>query len=92
MEYPQHLLRKRKRAGRPLELDLRMVVNIILYVLRTGYAWAYLPSEYPNFNSLYYNYRRWSADGTWEHVNSMLRVYVRHKAKRGLPECSLVAS
>jgi putative transposase len=79
----KHLLkRKGKRAGRPRELDMRQVVNAIFYVLRTGCAWGYLPKEYPNFNSVYYHYRRWSADGTWERVNSVLSGYVRHKAKR----------
>lgn len=89
----KHLLGRRKKVGRPLELDMRIVVNAILYVLRTGCAWAYLPSEYPNFNSVYYHYRRWSADGTWERVNGLLSVYVRHKVKReAYPSAAIVDS
>jgi putative transposase len=68
--------------GRRMSLDLRAVMNAILYVLRTGCAWRYLPSEYPNFNSVYYHYHKWSWDGTWEQVNSALRERVRRKAGR----------
>ena len=39
--------------GRPMRLDLRAVINAILYVLRTGCAWRYLPKDYPNYNSVY---------------------------------------
>jgi transposase len=31
--------------GRPMRLDLRMVINAMLPGLRTGCAWRYLPSE-----------------------------------------------
>jgi transposase len=38
---------ERKGAGRPLKLDLRMVLNAILYVVVTGCQWRNLPREYP---------------------------------------------
>ncbi len=31
--------------GRPMRLDLRAIINAILYVLRTGCAWRYLPKD-----------------------------------------------
>ena len=40
------------KRGRPTTIDRRSLVNAILYVLRTGCQWAYLPCEYPNFNSV----------------------------------------
>ena len=55
---------KQKGAGRPVELDMRQVMNAIFYVLRTGCQWAYLPERYPNHNSVYYHYRKWCTDGT----------------------------
>ena len=66
----------------PVTLDLRLVMNAILYVLRTGCQWAYLPREYPNFNSVYYHFRKWSWDGTWEQINTVLREQVRVEAGR----------
>jgi putative transposase len=57
------------QRGRPLELDLRQTMNAILYVLVTGCQWRNLPKEYPNPNSVYYHYRKWCLDGTWERIN-----------------------
>ena len=68
--------------GRPMRLDLRAVINAILYVLRTGCAWRYLPKEYPNYNSVYYHYQKWCWDGTWEQVNTAVREQVRQAAGR----------
>ncbi len=68
--------------GRPMRLDLRMVMNAILYVLRTGCQWRYLPKDYPNYNSVYYHFRKWNWDGTWEAVNTALRERVRQEAGR----------
>ncbi len=75
-------LLKRDGPGRPMTLDLRAVVNAILYVLRTGCQWAYLPHEYPNYNSVYYHFHKWSWDETWEAVNTALREQVRQAAGR----------
>src|SRR5947208_15620532 len=68
--------------GRRMRLDLRAVVNAILYLLRTGCQWRYLSTEYPNYNSVYYHYHKWCWDGTWETVNSALRERVRQEAGR----------
>ena len=68
--------------GRPMRLELRAVINAILYVLRTGCQWRYLPKEYPNYNSVYYHYHKWCWDGTWEEVNTALRERVRQEAGR----------
>ncbi len=50
--------------GRPMRLDLRAILNAILYVLRTGCARRYQPKEYPNYHSVYYHSHKWSGDGT----------------------------
>lgn len=68
--------------GRPLHLELRAIINAILYVLRTGCAWRYLPTDYPNPNSVYYHYHKWCRNGTWERVNTTLREQVRQEAGR----------
>jgi putative transposase len=70
------------RWGRPRQLAMRRVVNAILYLLKTGCQWAMLPKEYPNYNSVYYHFRRWSQEGVWEHINTVLREQVREQAGR----------
>lgn len=69
-------------CGRPIEIDLRSAVNGMFYVARTGCQWDNLPHEYPNHNSVYYHYRKWCRDGTWERINGLLRRQVRQAAGR----------
>ena len=71
------LLPARKAIGRPPRVARREVLNAILYVLRTGCQWRYLPQEFPNWNTVYWYFARWQEDGTWEHVNDALRRKVR---------------
>jgi putative transposase len=61
---------------------MRRVVNAILYLLVTGCQWAMLPKDYPNSNSVYHHFRRWSWDGVWEQINTVLREQVRTEAGR----------
>ena len=65
-----------------MELEVREVVDAILYVLRTGCQWANLPNDYPNANSVYYHYRKWCLDGTWRRVNRALRQQEREERDR----------
>ena len=41
------------RRGRPRAWPLRLLVNALFYVLRTGCAWRYLPREYPPWQTTY---------------------------------------
>jgi putative transposase len=64
---------ERKGRGRPIELNMREVLNAILYVVRTGCQWENLPKDFPNHNSVYYHYRKRCLDGTWQQINTTLR-------------------
>lgn len=68
--------------GRPLELDLRQIINAIWYVVRTGCQWRALPKEYPNWSSVYYHFRKWCKDGTWRRINTALRKMERKRLGR----------
>jgi putative transposase len=61
---------------------MRRVVDAIFYILRTGCQWENLPNEYPNYNSVYYHFRKWSCDGTWRRVNEALRHQERQRQAR----------
>lgn len=65
-----------------MELDLCEVVNAIFYVIRTGCQWENLPNDFPNYNSVFYHYRKWTLDGTWERVNTILRRRERERQGR----------
>lgn len=68
--------------GRPRELDMRRVVDGIFYADKTGCQWELLPKDYPNHNSVYYYFARWSDEGVWEAINTALREQVRVEAGR----------
>jgi putative transposase len=53
------LLPSPARRGRPRRSVLRLLVNALSYVLRTGCAWRYLPREYPPWQTVSATVRRW---------------------------------
>ena len=70
--------------GRPLQHDLRVLTNAILYVLRTGCQWRMLPQDFPPWSTVYHHFRKWRDSGTWEAVTQTLRQQVR-SARSGRP-------
>ena len=68
--------------GRKMVLDLREVLNAIFYVVRTGCQWRALPGDFPNWNSVYYHFRKWVKDGTWRAIHAALCKLARQKNGR----------
>ncbi len=54
----------RPRSGRPNK-DRRLVVEAILWRLRTGAPWRDLPAEFGPWRTAYSRLRRWQAAGVW---------------------------
>ncbi len=69
-------------TGRPRQLDMRCVLNALLYLVVGGVQWRMLPREYPAWQSVYYYFRQWRTDGTWQRIHHRLRKYVRRAAGR----------
>lgn len=63
--------------GRKRTVNLREVVNAIFYRTRTGCQWRMLPKEFPDWRHVWYYYKKWTSDGTWERLNDLLRRLVR---------------
>ena len=76
--------------GRPLELDLRQVVNAIFYLGRTGCQWENLPKDYPNHHSVYYHYSKWRDNGTWRRINEALRHRERSRQDRKVEPSAII--
>lgn len=55
------------RRGRPFGDD-RKVVEGIIYRFRCGIAWRDLPAEFGPWQTVWKRHRRYSGDGTWDHV------------------------
>lgn len=73
---------RQQGAGRPVEIDMRQAVNGMLYIAKTGSQWENLPGEFPHYQSVYYHYRKWCLNGTWERVNLALVWLERHRQGR----------
>jgi putative transposase len=69
-------------TGRPREVDIREVVNAIFYVNRTGVQWRYLPHDFPRWDVVYWYFRKWGRDGTWDAIQRLLREGARQQAGR----------
>src|SRR5829696_7305015 len=75
-------LRSLNKRGRPKIHSLRHVLDAIFYVLRSGCAWRLLPHEFPPWRTVYYWFRKWRIDGTFERLNAALRERLRIRSGR----------
>jgi putative transposase len=77
------LLSASAALGRPRKLDLREVVNAILYLLHFDCGWRGLPARFPNRSSVRTYYDRWRQDGTWPSICKVLGIPVSSSVRRG---------
>ena len=68
-------------GGRPRKTDLRDVVDAVLYVLRTGCQWRYLPKDFPPKSTVCRHFDEWRRDGTLDTIHDLLRTKVRAAQK-----------
>ena len=71
-----------KPGGRSRSVNLREVVNTILYQNRTGCQWDLLPHDLLPKSTVYDYFVQWRDDGTWQKMVDALRAKVRVAAGR----------
>ena len=71
-----------KRGGNKRTVDVRAVVNGVMYVLSTGCQWAALPKDLPPRSTVNDYFKRWDWDGTLERIHHALYVACREIAGR----------
>jgi putative transposase len=71
-----------KRGGRPREVDMREVLNTILYLNRSGCQWDMLPHDLLPKSTAYDYFAQWRDDGTWARLVKTLRERTRVEAGR----------
>lgn len=71
-----------KHGGRRRTVDLREIVNAILYVLSTGCQWRALPKDLPPRSTVYDYLALWRWDGTFDRIHHELYVRCREQAGR----------
>ena len=76
------LLPAARRLGRPRTVNMREIVNGILFLATSGCQWRQLPKDFPPMTTVQRYFYRWRDDGTWETINHALVVMVRETMGR----------
>lgn len=85
-------LAKGKR-GRPSLKGLRHTVNALLYLVKTGCQWRFLPASYGNWKTLYSSFWRWRRAGVWKRCCDSLREHLRQKlGRQAKPSVAIIDS
>ena len=69
-----------KRGGNRRHVEVREVVNGLMYVLSTGCQWRAIPRDLPPRSTLYDYFDLWGWDGTLERIHEALYVQCREAA------------
>jgi transposase len=78
----EHVIPPAKRGGRRREVDVREVLNGIMYVLSTGCQWRYIPRDLPPRSTLHDYLQRWDYDGTLGKIHYALYQKCREQVDR----------
>lgn len=71
-----------KTGGGKRSVDLRAVVNGLMYVLSTGCQWRAIPKDLPARSTVHDYLDLWDYDGTLERIHHTLYVACREQAGR----------
>ena len=81
------------QRGRKRKVDLREVLNAILYLLHSGCQWRDLPHDFPAWQTVYGYFRRFQRHGLLEHINQRLRERVRQQeGRKRTPSAAIIDS
>lgn len=71
------LIPKARADVRPRKYAMREIINGLRYLQRSGCAWRMLPHDFPPYRAVFYYFRLWRKDGTWERIHDALYRQVR---------------
>ena len=71
-----------KRGGDKRTVNIREVVNALLYVLSTGCQWRAIPKDLPPRSTMYGYFDLWDWDGTLDRMHHALYVKCREAMGR----------
>ena len=82
-----------RKVGRPREVDLRAVVNAILYIAATGCQWRALPKDCLPRSTVQYYFYGWRDGRLWHRINFVLVRRARQAAGRNaVPSAGVIDS
>ena len=71
-----------KRGGNKRHVDVREVINGIMYILSTGCQWRAVPKDLPPRSTLFDYFDLWSYDGTLDRIHHALYMECREQGER----------
>ena len=71
-----------KRGGNKRTVNVREVLNGLIYVLSTGCQWRAMPKDLPARSTVNHYFCRWQHDGTLDRLHHALYVFCREQAGR----------
>ncbi len=71
-----------KRGGNKRTVNVRAVVDGLMYVLSSGCQWRAIPKDLPPRSTLHDYFARWDYDGTLNRIHHALYVQCREQAER----------
>lgn len=87
------LMPARSRRGRPREIDLRWIMNAVLYIAASGCQWRALPKDFPPYTTVQYYFYKWRASGLWRTINDTLVRRIRERQGRNpTPSAGIIDS
>src|SRR5271168_379018 len=91
--YVEPLIPAARRGGNKRHVDVREVMNGIMYVLSTGCQWRAIPRDLPPRSTVHDFLDLWSWDGTLDRIHYTLYVECRERAGReASPTAAIVDS
>ena len=76
------LIPSAKRGGGKRRVNMREVVNGVMYILSTGCQWRYLPKDLPPKSTVHDYLGLWTWNGTLDRIHHTLYVQCRELANR----------
>jgi transposase len=71
-----------KRGGNKRTVNIREVVNGLMYILGTGCQWRDIPKDLAKRSTVHGCFTRWDYDGTLDKIHHLLYIQCRELAER----------
>jgi transposase len=71
-----------KRGGNKRTVDIREVVNGLMYILGTGCQWRDIPKDLAKRSTVHGYFTRWDYDGTLDKIHHALYIECRELGER----------
>ncbi|WP_432806747.1 IS5 family transposase [Methylocystis echinoides] len=82
-----------RRGGGKRRVNMREVINGLMYVLSTGCQWRAIPKDFPPKSTVYGYFDLWTYDGTLERIHHVLYVMCREaEGREASPTAAVIDS